>query len=115
HVPDGQVREVLIVPASGLLGVSLRRLYRELTEWLRSTGIEPAVPLGGRVNRGSGATGAPVNDTVAKTLLTLDRLRKLLAGDFDQPKKADFLHTVDRKSTRLNSSHSQISYAVFCL
>src|SRR2546430_13600741 len=26
-----------------------------------------------------------------------------------------FLEDVDRKSTRLNSSHSQISYAVFCL
>src|SRR5688572_32308936 len=26
-----------------------------------------------------------------------------------------FLNFVDRKSTRLNSSHSQISYAVFCL
>src|SRR2546430_11998492 len=25
------------------------------------------------------------------------------------------LHEEDRKSTRLNSSHSQISYAVFCL
>src|SRR2546430_7232525 len=25
------------------------------------------------------------------------------------------LHEGDRKSTRLNSSHSQISYAVFCL
>src|SRR5256886_4889940 len=25
------------------------------------------------------------------------------------------LHPRDRKSTRLNSSHSQISYAVFCL
>src|SRR2546430_4861350 len=25
------------------------------------------------------------------------------------------MHTPDRKSTRLNSSHSQISYAVFCL
>src|SRR2546430_13471402 len=25
------------------------------------------------------------------------------------------VHAVDRKSTRLNSSHSQISYAVFCL
>src|SRR2546430_10400500 len=25
------------------------------------------------------------------------------------------LHQADRKSTRLNSSHSQISYAVFCL
>src|SRR2546430_10566827 len=28
---------------------------------------------------------------------------------------APFLVTRDRKSTRLNSSHSQISYAVFCL
>src|SRR2546430_9652501 len=26
-----------------------------------------------------------------------------------------FQHPLDRKSTRLNSSHSQISYAVFCL
>src|SRR2546430_13593924 len=25
------------------------------------------------------------------------------------------VHAADRKSTRLNSSHSQISYAVFCL
>lgn len=94
HVPQANVREVLIVPAAGLLGVSLRRLYRELGDWLRSTGIEPAVPLGGRINKGTGASGAPVTDTVAKTLLTLDRLRKLLAGDFDQPKRADFLHTV---------------------
>src|SRR5438270_3941556 len=29
--------------------------------------------------------------------------------------KHDHLHISDRKSTRLNSSHSQISYAVFCL
>lgn len=94
HVPAASVREVLIVPAAGLLGVSLRRLYRELTEWLRSSGIEPAVPLGGRVQKGAGAGTVPVTDTVAKTLLTLDRLRKLLAGDFDQPRKADFLHTV---------------------
>src|SRR5688572_31423310 len=28
---------------------------------------------------------------------------------------ADMLALEDRKSTRLNSSHSQISYAVFCL
>src|SRR2546430_11784179 len=26
-----------------------------------------------------------------------------------------FVATIDRKSTRLNSSHSQISHAVFCL
>src|SRR5947209_11691310 len=27
----------------------------------------------------------------------------------------EFLNAVDRKSTRLNSSHANISYAVFCL
>src|SRR5256886_9707098 len=32
-----------------------------------------------------------------------------------QPKDVDGPSEVDRKSTRLNSSHSQISYAVFCL
>src|SRR2546430_2913286 len=31
----------------------------------------------------------------------------------DVSREGDFL--LDRKSTRLNSSHSQISYAVFCL
>src|SRR5256886_9151312 len=31
------------------------------------------------------------------------------------PEQAVARHGVDRKSTRLNSSHSQISYAVFCL
>src|SRR5699024_12098280 len=30
-------------------------------------------------------------------------------------KLQDFLHRQDRKSTRLNSSHVSISYAVFCL
>src|SRR2546430_13709357 len=35
-----------------------------------------------------------------------------LAGVRDDPMLYSYL---DRKSTRLNSSHSQISYAVFCL
>src|SRR2546427_7806551 len=30
-------------------------------------------------------------------------------------RKLGFKKMIDRKSTRLNSSHSQISYAVFCL
>src|SRR2546430_7927309 len=29
--------------------------------------------------------------------------------------RSELTHDRDRKSTRLNSSHSQISYAVFCL
>src|SRR2546427_8947434 len=31
------------------------------------------------------------------------------------PRTREELEALDRKSTRLNSSHSQISYAVFCL
>src|SRR2546427_5077153 len=34
---------------------------------------------------------------------------------FFRPPTSSFEQRVDRKSTRLNSSHSQISYAVFCL
>jgi hypothetical protein len=94
HVPDARVREALITPSAGLLGVVLRRLYRELSDWLRSCGIEPAVPVGGRLYKGSGAIGKTATDSVANTLLTLDRLRHLLAGDFDAPKTNDYLHTV---------------------
>jgi hypothetical protein len=92
HIPDAPAREMLIAPAAGLLGVQLRRLYRELSDWLQSSGVEPAVPLGGpKLNA---PKAGPVS-TMAKTLLNLDRLRKLLAGDFDQPPgKPEFLHTM---------------------
>ena len=95
HVPDPTAREDLIAPAAGLLGANLNCVYRELAEWLRSCGVEPAVPVGGRTQQGCGAHGKPVADSMAKTLLTLDRLRKLLAGDFDQQApRPDFLYTV---------------------
>src|SRR2546430_11595098 len=41
------------------------------------------------------------------TTLNIDKTAALL--------EADDVDRLDRKSTRLNSSHSQISYAVFCL
>src|SRR5687768_18025180 len=41
------------------------------------------------------------------------RLR--LRGELDQDALVRALDRVDRKSTRLNSSHGYISYAVFCL
>lgn len=102
HVPDDAARETLIAPAGGLLGANLRRLYRELTDWLQSTGVEPAVPPGGGKSKGSANATAPAIGTMAKTLLTLDRLRKLLAGDFDQPRgKQEFLHTVPASMSML--------------
>src|SRR2546430_5330548 len=37
------------------------------------------------------------------------------AGRVRAARRASLPRAADRKSTRLNSSHSQISYAVFCL
>src|SRR5688572_31940864 len=50
--------------------------------------------------------------TLGKTLTTPARL---VAGIENGVEKAGTRFQKDRKSTRLNSSHSQISYAVFCL
>src|SRR2546430_11509585 len=41
--------------------------------------------------------------------------RRRRRRDNDRRIRLSELHEGDRKSTRLNSSHSQISYAVFCL
>ena len=100
HMPNAAVRSVLITPAAGLMGISLRQLYRDVSEWLRSQGVEPALPVG--IYPGtSSAAGAKVPETaVSRTLLTLDKLRRLLSGDLDTglglspsgPK--DFINTV---------------------
>ncbi|MEJ7929001.1 DUF1631 family protein [Ramlibacter sp. AN1015] len=93
RLAEPAVREALVVPCAGLLGVQLRTLYREMADWLGSTGVEPAPPAAGR--RGAAVADSPVSRSVAKTLLTLERLRKLLAGDFDAPSTPpEFLHTV---------------------
>src|SRR3712207_8060743 len=51
--------------------------------------------------------------------LTDERARPLLApypgGEGDRRYYQDAAIRADRKSTRLNSSHANISYAVFCL
>lgn len=100
EIPDAQVRELLVTPSGGLMGVQLRRLYKDLADWLRSTGVEPAEPLG--ATAAFTTTQAVRLSPAARTLLTLDRLRKLLAGDFDQPAgRAEFLHTVPASMTML--------------
>src|SRR2546427_6258467 len=62
----------------------------------------------------------PILDELEGVLRT-ERVRVRRAGHhhfvdvtIGVPRTASF-EQVDRKSTRLNSSHSQISYAVFCL
>lgn len=98
HVPDEQVRVALLMPAAGLLGVGLRQLYREICNWLRSQGVEPAAPVGANLGSGAWASEAAMKGSVARTLLTFDKLRKLLAGGPEASASGlempDFLPTV---------------------
>src|SRR2546430_10501235 len=57
------------------------------------------------------------HDLAALDLLDLPRqeLADFVGELFADPGALALAHPLDRKSTRLNSSHSQISYAVFCL
>src|SRR3712207_8890409 len=47
----------------------------------------------------------------------LDLLHRdlVVAEHLEWPGRVDLAQLLDRKSTRLNSSHANISYAVFCL
>src|SRR3712207_7479775 len=64
----------------------------------------------------AGGVGARLGDALPKQLLPLAGrpvIEHTIAA-FDRHPDVDELF-VDRKSTRLNSSHANISYAVFCL
>jgi Protein of unknown function (DUF1631) len=101
QIPEADIRGPLMTPAAGHLGTRMRKLYRELGEWLDSHGIEPAgLPDRGAkarkgVLRGNPLTG-DAQSSVSKTILTLDRLRKLLSGDLDGAPGGpqDFLYTI---------------------
>src|SRR3712207_8168818 len=68
-------------------------------------------------DRSSHLERAPV-ELVSSTSLGLWfrlRTRSLYRISHEVQTTFGLLHTRDRKSTRLNSSHANISYAVFCL
>ena len=69
-------------------------------------------------DRGQEGSNAPRNiypadsDVMSKTNRGDDGKDRLESGNYIEETTS---HFVDRKSTRLNSSHGYISYAVFCL
>src|ERR1035437_6141002 len=64
---------------------------------------------------------AMVNATLRRQGILVTKVKKQKAGGGGRVTEKDItlftrqLATIDRKSTRLNSSHANISYAVFCL
>src|SRR5437867_10642468 len=67
--------------------------------------------------RSSSVTSFPLTDTYTVLSLTFiwsDSYVRSPATARESLGLRPFSHTADRKSTRLNSSHRTISYAVFC-
>src|SRR5205809_5085042 len=65
-----------------------------------------------------GAGGQKVEQAVLRVAVSVEVFRVLLGhslGDVVQALDGVRVDAADRKSTRLNSSHGYISYAVFCL
>lgn len=98
HVPDARQRSALFVPVASILGDSLRQVYRELIQWLLAHGVEPLLAANARQT-----PDQPPSQAVGRTLLTLSRLRQLLAGDLNPPAQGGpaFLHTVPASMTAL--------------
>lgn len=98
HVSDPHQRTALFVPVAGIMGESLRQVYRELIQWLMAHGVEPLE----NTTQSLQADKAPRN-AVGRTLLTLSRLRQLLAGDLNGEQEGGpiFLHTVPASMSAL--------------
>ena len=95
QLEDEDARASVITQAAKAMGNSLRILYRELSEWLRSQGVEPVgtlTPVGGNM----GSYTKPAESSVTRTMLTLDKLRRLFSGELDPGPGVtkDFMHTV---------------------
>src|SRR3712207_6948452 len=84
-------------------------LFRSFREALASGGLVVGTYTEGRIARRPVLPLAmPLRDAGGRTV-------GVVAAALDLRWLSAHLHERDRKSTRLNSSHANISYAVFCL
>src|SRR2546428_14188608 len=86
-------------------------LLDRLTE--RARGVTEYVQPGGDIEQAVGSLAAKVASPVLTDLAV--RADGVELYDLQPQRLPDLFGGEDRKSTRLNSSHDQISYAVFCL
>lgn len=98
-IPNEDVRMDLLRPSAIALGIGLRSLYREASEWMRSQGLRPVEPLPGRTEGdGAAARARKTRSEVERTMYTLEKLRRLLAGEpharIQPGVMRDFTHTV---------------------
>src|SRR5205085_8323048 len=121
-VPLHVVGREVVVPVAVVRGHDALRQVRDrhvriaMHAAIGDGAIVPMVMAFERVvhERVAGDDGEDVAD--ARVVVDVERVAGVAARDLVVPAAArEVVLPRDRKSTRLNSSHSQISYAVFCL
>src|SRR6266487_6719731 len=112
--PSKPVRFVVPFPPGGPLDISGRLIGKELQDrWGHPVIVEnkPGSTIGPDYVARAAPDGYTLMIISSTPLVTLPHLQKV---PYDVLKDLVGV-TQDRKSTRLNSSHPSISYAVFCL
>src|SRR5256886_3157281 len=109
---------VLALAGVGVLGLALAGFvillaYPNLPSIEALTEYQPKIPL--RVYTADGVLIGEFGEE-RRSVVSIEEVPALMKQAILAAEDERFYqHTGDRKSTRLNSSHSQISYAVFCL
>src|SRR5207248_11447924 len=75
--------------------------------------VEGSIPFRSTIN--SGVFGGPIAARIPNSSVAVRICRDAQVSRVESDRFARDLSITDRKSTRLNSSHRTISYAVFCL
>ena len=97
-IPNEAIRMDLLRPSANAMGIGLRALYREASEWMRSQGVRLVEPLPGSAGDSAAARARKTRSEVERTMQTLEKLRRLLAGEpharIQPGVLQDFTHTV---------------------
>src|SRR5947207_8758079 len=108
---SGSNRKVLVLPGDGIGPEIMREVMRVFEFFDRRNIARFDVGEGLVGGAAYEASGTPLTDDTLAEAMASDAV---LFGSVGGP-KWETLPFEDRKSTRLNSSHTVISYAVFCL
>jgi len=107
HISIAEIRSEVLASAAGRLGVGLRQIYRELTEWLLSQGVEPAGITPPTLAGAAASRNTEKSNETTRAVVTLERLRRLLSADVGDLANlsgrpgSDFLHTIPASLTAL--------------
>lgn len=107
HISIAEIRSEVLASAAGRLGVGLRQIYRELTEWLLAQGVEPAGITPPTLAAAAATRNTEKSNETTRAVVTLERLRRLLSADIGDISTlaarpgSDFLHTIPASLTAL--------------